>query len=151
MTSEKIAILGSLWLTIPTILLAVRVVWEWWPNVSSRLVKLFKGDSSPSDRGWFVFGVFLGFLSMALDNTYWQYAWTTVFIHSPLADSAIGNGVYFNIPFRQCLGLLSAYCHLRAVAGVKEIAVSKVNQFTAYSFLAGAAYGATALILRLNG
>lgn len=149
MTAEQIAILTSLWLTIPTILLAVRVVWEWWPNVSSRLLKLFKRESSPSDRGWFVFGVFLGFLSMALDNSYWQYAWTTVFTNSPLASSAIDNGVFFNIPFRQCLGLLSAYCHLRAVAGVKDINVLSVNKFTAYSFLAGLAYAAGAIAIRL--
>lgn len=66
-------------------------------------------------EGWFIMGVFFGFLSIMLDNIYWLIPWSLVYIESfEMASYMTGLGIYFNIFFRMGLGLISAYCHIKS-------------------------------------
>ena len=63
---------------------------------------------------WFVLGVFLGFLGAIGDNLYWSIPWSLEFIDHPQADFFMSHGVFPNTIFRQGLGTIAAYCHIRS-------------------------------------
>tara|TARA_R110000787_G_scaffold93817_1_gene196171 strand:+ start:547 stop:987 length:441 start_codon:yes stop_codon:yes gene_type:complete len=136
MTTLEIAELISLAATFPALILSICVVVHW------RKEALQFRFSQSSAVEWFILGVAIGFTGAAIDNLYWMIPWTLKFLNHESADSWVDRGVYFNIPFRQFAGALSAYCHVRAAytyAGSGKGRV-KVNDILAYSILAGLIY-----------
>lgn len=109
MTCHDIAELVSLAMTSPTVILSAAVVYVWWPQA---LQSLKRKGKEPSD--WFIMGVAIGFVGAMCDNVYWSMPWAAEFLDSPWEQVLFDSGVYFNIPFRQTCGILSAYCHIRS-------------------------------------
>lgn len=107
--AHDLAELTSLALTAPTVILAIAVVWMWAP---SSIAAVRNGLATGHD--WFLVGVVLGFMGSSIDNLYWSLPWSASLIGHPLSETLFESGVYFNIPFRQGLGIAAAYCHLRA-------------------------------------
>jgi len=96
--------------TIITIYSSLIVVIHWHKSLS----KLSKELTA---QQWFIWGVFLGFLSHVLDNTYWLIGWSGHFVdpNSWVATNFFGYGQYFNLVFRQALEIGAATCHLYAL------------------------------------
>lgn len=111
MTSHEIAELTSLGLTPQTIISAAAVVVMWLP-AAIRAFNTHPGQRN--DRQWFLIGVSFGFVGQLLDNGYWSLPWSASFIDHPAQTELFANGVYFNIVFRQSIGIYAAYCHLKA-------------------------------------
>jgi hypothetical protein len=139
----KIAELISLSLTVPTIVLALSVVWIWGPAA----IKAWFLDL-PSAHSWFILGVATGFTGGIFDNLYWGFPWLYEYLDYPTARYFMEHGVYFNIPFRQGLGIFAAYCHLRAAAEAETLSMRALNQLLALSFTLATALGVSLLILR---
>lgn len=111
MSSYEVAELISLAMTLPTIILAVAVVVVWSPAALRAVTKPAKEREG---EDWFIVGVVAGFVGGTMDNLYWALPWTATFLESPLGWKLTMTGVFFNIFFRQGLGIVAAYCHLRA-------------------------------------
>ena len=110
MNIHRIAEMISLIMTIPTVLLAISVVYLWLPAARAAL----KADSRDAHQ-WFILGVVGGFLGSAIDNLYWFMPWTASFMgESAIFSQLTDSGVYFNVFFRQGLGIFAAYCHIKA-------------------------------------
>ena len=106
----KTAELISNGLAIPTILMSLCVVFIWLKPAFHSL----KNRRIDSTEEWFIVGVFLGFIGETLDNIYWTIAWTFQYLEMPSAEHWMAHGVLANIPFRQFLGIVAAYCHVRS-------------------------------------
>jgi len=65
-------------------------------------------------RDWIAAGIFIGALGELLDGGYWLLAWTADFYALPIAASLMKWGVVANLPFREGMGFLWAYGHIRA-------------------------------------
>ena len=110
MDAQEIAEFTSLTLTVPTIVLAIGVIYMWGP-AAWRAIKARDRNSS---HGWFIIGVVVGFLGGLLDNAFWSVPWTASYFGAENVNELMSLGVYFNIFFRQSAGIVAAYCHLRA-------------------------------------
>lgn len=108
-TIQKIAELISNGLAIPTILLSLLVVLFWFKSAKTSI----KAEIKTSEQ-WFILGVFIGFLGESIDNIYWTLAWTAQYLEWTIAPVLMEKGVFSNIPFRQGLGIVAAYCHVRS-------------------------------------
>ena len=110
MNIHQLAEMISLIMTIPTVLLAAAVVYLWLPAARAAL----KEDSRDAHQ-WFILGVVGGFLGSAIDNSYWFMPWTASFMGETAVFGQLTDfGVYFNVFFRQGLGIFAAYCHIKA-------------------------------------
>ena len=134
--AQQTAELLSLILTIPTIVLAISVVYVWAPSAR----KFFTYKNKTGEH-WFIVGVALGFIGAAIDNAYWMLPWTAAFLESPTFIGLTEKGVFFNIVFRQGLGIAAAYCHIRAASLSNGNSLRNVNALLVCSSLAGVAYG----------
>lgn len=106
---RSLATLLSICLTIPTIVLALRVVYIWLPSVRNpRELK------TATPEQWFILGVAVSFFGSVLDNSYWQLAWSMEYAGCPETQDFIFWGPLFNIPFRQVSGIVAAGCHIKA-------------------------------------
>ena len=99
----------SMGLTPATIILALAVIYHWWRTAISTVYAIEKDSVA-----WLILGVVISFIGQCGDNIYWGIAWTLHAIDSPEAEMWFNNGVYNNIPFRQTLGIIAAFCHLKA-------------------------------------
>lgn len=99
----------SLVWTGPTVVLAFAVLFIWAPKTIRALTR---GGWTGHD--WLIAGVAFGFLGGALDNLYWSIPWTGSLLGSSWTEGWFQHGVYPNILFRQGLGTLAAFCHLKA-------------------------------------
>lgn len=135
MNLQDIAELISLGLTFPTVVLAFAVVYMWMPSARNAWL-----NTGKTGQDWFVMGVAIGFIGAALDNIYWFMPWTASFIGDPAFQTLTNAGVFFNIFFRQGLGIAAAYCHLRAaeVSSTKPLKI--VNTLLIASHLVGFGY-----------
>lgn len=142
MSIHRIAEMISLIMTIPTVLLAVSVVYLWLPAARRAL----KADSRDAHQ-WFILGVVGGFAGSAVDNAYWFLPWSASFIgEAELFQTLTGAGVYFNVVFRQGLGIFAAYCHIRAAEMSTVPKVKFINRLIVASYLIGIGYVAVVSI-----
>ena len=126
----------SLAMTIPTVVLAIAVVYLWLPAA-----RVAAKDDNRDAHQWFILGVVGGFLGAALDNAYWFLPWSASFIgEAQLFHTLTEVGVYFNVVFRQGLGIFAAYCHIRAAEMSTVPKVKLVNRLIVVSYLIGIAY-----------
>ena len=126
----------SLIMTIPTVLLAAAVVYLWLPAARAAL----KEDSRDAHQ-WFILGVVGGFLGSAIDNSYWFLPWTASFMgESAIFSQLTEFGVYFNVFFRQGLGIFAAYCHIKAaeMSSLKNVMI--INRLLVASYFVGISY-----------
>lgn len=127
--------LVSLGGTITNVYLAIVVVLLWL-KATVDAVKRGQLDA----QGWFITGVSIGFLGDALDSSYWLVTWSAFFLDLTIAKPMMENGVYANIPFRQFLGSVGAYCHIRAHYAFMSDKKEKYNAITKAALLAGFLY-----------
>lgn len=143
-TLHHLAEITSLAMAVPTIVLAVAVVWTWGPAALKALVSR---NFTPND--WFIVGVCVGFLGSVGDNLYWGLAWSAEFTDHAAADKLFALGVWSNIPFRQGMGIAAAYCHLRAATGDQStLRHATLNRILLVSYLAAIAIVAALLFFR---
>jgi hypothetical protein len=107
----------------------------WLPSARSAWQKTEK-----SGKDWFVIGVAIGFVGAALDNIYWFLPWTAAYLGDPAFQALTNLGVFFNIFFRQGLGICAAYCHLRAAEKSTTNSIQVVNALLVSSHLIGLVY-----------
>jgi len=141
MNLQDIAELISLGLTFPTVVLAFTVIYMWLPSAR----KAWQ-NTNKTGQDWFVMGVAIGFVGAALDNIYWFIPWTAAFIGDPAFQTLTNAGVFFNIFFRQGMGIAAAYCHIKAAELSSTRSLKVVNTLLISSYLAGFGY-AVVLIL----
>jgi hypothetical protein len=132
---QEIAELISLGMTFPTIVLALSVIYTWFPS-ARRAVK----TDNPQAQDWFIVGVVAGFIGSALDNIYWFFPWSAAFLDHPAFVTLTNLGVFFNIFFRQGLGIVAAYCHLKAAEKTDSLKMKLVNNLLLASNLLGLSY-----------
>lgn len=124
-TIHEMAEFVSLVGTVPTILLAVCVVY-WYGPIAWHGVRAIKRTR----EHWLIMGITIGFIGSILDNAYWAIPWTLSYYDHPLTQTAIMNGVFFNVIFRQGCGAVAAYCHLRgAVESRNDLKMVGLNTF----------------------
>ena len=123
-------------MTIPTVLLAAAVVYLWLPAARAAL----KSDSRDAHQ-WFILGVVGGFIGSAIDNLYWFMPWTASFIGETAIFSQLTEfGVYFNVFFRQGLGIFAAFCHIKAAEMSSLRNVQIINRLLVTSYFVGISY-----------
>ena len=129
-------------MSVPTIVLALVVVYLWGPTAVRSL-----RASTKTGQDWFIVGVALGFIGSALDNSYWVIPWTMDYLGHPQSMDYMYQGAYFNIFFRQGLGMAAAFCHIKA-ARMSGVAKSwRLNILLASANFAGLAYGLALLCM----
>ena len=138
---QEIAELISLGMTFPTVVLAIAVVYVWFPSARNAVLK-----SNKEAHDWFIVGVVVGFVGSLLDNIYWFMPWTASFLGHPAFETLTNAGVFFNVFFRQGCGIIAAYCHIKAAEWSENTSSRFVNRLLASSYLIGFAYS-TVLIL----
>jgi len=138
---QSIAELFSLGMTIPTVVLAFAVVYTWLPSAKEAWKREHK-----TGKDWFILGVAIGFCGAILDNLYWFLPWTYSYIEHPATTQLINAGVFFNIFFRQGLGIVAAYCHLKAAELTTGSNIKLVNSLLVASNLVGFSYALTLII-----
>lgn len=133
-----IAELVSIGLTIPAIVLAGYVVVLWGPD-AWRIVKTHRLRLSEAGEAtdWFILGVAAGFLGQALDNLFWQVAWNVAYLELDSQPVVFQVGVVFNIFFRQALGIIAAYCHIRSFAHHKKRSIRALSLVSIASVVLG--------------
>lgn len=122
--------LVSLALTVPTILLAIGVVYLWGPAAR----RAWSNRPLTAD-GWFIVGVVVAFVGSIFDNLYWSIPWTASYIGHQGAPDLMSCGVYFNIFSRQLAGIVAACCHLRAAKLANVRGRKVVNVLIAGSYI----------------
>lgn len=139
---QKAAELISNGMTVSTIILSSVVIYLWRKSAQDLFVsrKKFTSDN------WFIVGVFLGFVAQFFDNLYWLLPWTAKYLGLEEADSLVEFGVFINIPIRQTLGSIAAYCHIRAALQYHDHASNDANKILFCAASIGLAYS-VALIL----
>lgn len=123
-------------LTVTTIIMSIVVVNHWKRDA----VDGARSKEKLTGEQWLIIGVFLGFIGQSLDNSYWLVAWSSHYISETSVYTAwlFKNGVYFNIPFRQTIGTIAAYCHVRAAVQYSRSKSSKLSK----TFVTALAFGA---------
>lgn len=132
---QELAELISLGMTFPTIVLAMAVVYTWFPSARKAC-----SSNSPKAQDWFIVGVVAGFIGSALDNTYWFFPWSASFLEHPAFLKLTSVGVFFNIFFRQGIGIIAAYCHLKAAELSDTNKMKSLNKLLVASNLIGLSY-----------
>lgn len=121
-------------LTVFTILMGVAVIHQWYKPA----VNAAKDPAPLTPEQWFILGVFIAFVGQVFDNSYWLVAWTFDYFNESAAITQwlFENGLIVNIPFRQIVGIVAAYCHIKAAVGAYTI---KTIRFRAYMFTSAVA------------
>lgn len=142
-TSHHAAELASLVLTAPTLILAFAVLWIWGPAAKAAV-----RQGMTSSQDWFLIGVCLGFVGSFIDNLFWAFPWTASFLGLDSQGTLFEMGVYFNIPFRQGLGILAAFCHLKAAETSFDGEFIFLNRALAICYLVAGIVLVTLLVLK---
>jgi hypothetical protein len=126
----------SLVMTVPTVILAFAVVYLWLPAARAA------ANTPERDANqWFILGVVGGFIGAAMDNLYWFLPWSASFVGETKAFEELTSlGVYFNVIFRQGLGIFAAWCHIRAAEMSSIKGVRFVNKLIVFSYVIGILY-----------
>jgi hypothetical protein len=133
---HKIFEILSLGLSVVTIILCLSVVLVW----RKPALMAIRGEKPIDAQGWFIIGVFVGFVGESLDNLYWLIPWTSSYLGLEATSDLMDFGVYPNVPFRQILGSFAAYCHIRShftFSGNKD---RRHDKILGYGILAGICY-----------
>jgi hypothetical protein len=141
MTLQKTAELISGTLTAATIILCFMVVFHWRRAAK----KIILSKQKWTAEHWFIMGVTIGFVGELIDNFYWFWPWTAKLLDDPIHIDLMNLGVFFNIPFRQVLGSVAAFCHIRSAYLYHERDDS--NKVLAWAITVGLTYLIIVLLL----
>ena len=130
-------------MTFPTVILAIAVVYTWLPSAREAI-----NSNNPKSHDWFIVGVVAGFVGATLDNIYWFMPWTASFIGHEAFQTLTNAGVFFNIFFRQGLGIVAGYCHLKAAELSSDNKIKGINNLLVASNLLGVAYAVMLILSR---
>lgn len=145
LTPRSIAELVSLAWTPPTVILAFAVVVMWLiPTVRAVRAGLATGHD------WLILGVTLGFIGDAADNIYWAIPWTGEFLDRSWSIPWFHQGVYPNIVFRQGVGMVAAYCHLRGAEVSLGGESAWLNRLLLFAYCASLATTAALVTIALS-
>ena len=109
MGTQKIAELVSLFLTVPTVILAATVVFVWHKSAIRSLM-----HKPRTGTDWLIMGVAISFIGSLVDNLFWGIVWTAAFLESDKTIDLFNVGVFFNIFFRQLAGICAGFCHIKS-------------------------------------
>lgn len=70
--------------------------------------------ATKTEYKWLVFGALTFFIGHFGDISYWAFPWSADFIKHVFKDTLFANGLYFNLAFRQGMGMVSVLCHYKA-------------------------------------
>ena len=131
--------------TVFTILIGAAVIY-YWHSAACRAVKQ---DKALSSEQWLILGVVFGFLGQVLDGSYWLVAWTVDFYYpsAPIRHWLFEYGIVANLPFRQTLGTLAAFFHIKASTCVDN---DKTKAFKSFIYLAAILSTSFALMLFIS-
>jgi putative flippase GtrA len=129
----------SLALTFPTIVTAVAVVCVWGPAA----IKAVQSKEISANE-YFIIGVITSFVAASIDNFYWSFFWAFEYFDRGTPPELLQFGGAFNLIFRQGLGILAAYFHLRAA----DLASDRKNKY-ANKILMFSNIGACLLVITL--
>jgi hypothetical protein len=138
---QHIAELISLGMTFPTVILAVAVVYTWLPSAREAI-----RNNNATAQDWFIVGVVFGFTGSILDNMYWFLPWTASYLGHESFQPLTSTGVFFNIFFRQGIGIIAAYCHLKAAELSSSQKIKAINTLLFASSLIGIGYSLMLII-----
>lgn len=120
----------SLFLTFPTIILAMGVVYIW----GKEAIKIFgRGPANPME--WLIAGVVIAFVGSVFDNAYWGIVWTIDYYSGDIHEGLARFGVFMNVIFRQTCGILAAYCHLKSYTELKKDSILNKKLFLSSSLV----------------
>ena len=149
---HKTAVLISLILTVPTMILAACVVALWSKSTTQSLRAGMLRSRKLSATEWFILGVATGFLGSFFDNLYWTFPWTADYLDLPQREHLMKQGVYYNIFSRQLAGILSAYCHIKSYNEYQEesskSSLSSLSWLVTFCVTSAAASGLVLYCLR---
>lgn len=142
---RKLAELLSLGMTVPTVVLCSAVVWTWGPAAKAA----WHAHVKSADQ-WFILGVAVGFIGAALDNLYWAMPWTASYLEHPSQHVLVASGVFANVVCRQALGIVAAYCHLKAAMLSAAKPRKHLNELLVASHVAGLLYCVVLIWMRMR-
>lgn len=142
-TIAEMAKLLSMGLTVPNLIFSFAVCYLWF-NASKDVY--FSGFREASD--WLILGVFVGFTGQILDNFYWAFPWTASFLGLNSSTALFESGIYFNIFFRQGLGLVAACFHVISFCSGRDNRLRIFNLLLIGSHLLGVIYVLILLIVK---
>lgn len=140
-----IVTLLSLGLTVPFILGSGLVIYIWY-RLALSVIK--KPKKELTDREWMMMGVFLSFLAAFMDNCYWQIAWSSKYLGLSITDSLMHFGIVPNLPFRQILGLMAVYCHVKSAILYSKTTHKAFTTFWMCAFGLGVVYVTVLFLLK---
>jgi hypothetical protein len=141
----------SLWLTWPTVILGLGVVFHWFREA---IKALCTSVALRSRSQWLLLGIFLGFAGSDGDNIYWCVAWSAEYLGLESKTALFKTGCWPNIFLRQLAGIFAAYCHMRAYyEGMKDerkrlAGLRKLHLLSLFSFALGGVYALVLYLLR---
>lgn len=125
----------SLGLTVPYVILSFCVCLFWLPAC----LQIFSKEER-DHTDWFIVGVFVSFLAAILDNLFWAIPWTASFLELNIKSQLVNVGVYFNIFFRQGLGIIAASCHVISYLESRDTRTKTFSSLFILANLAGVLY-----------
>lgn len=127
------AILLSLALTFPAVILGLSVLYVWRRSLGSIPTRAHE---------WLATGIACSFLTHVADNLIWFSPWATEYMGRGLHGSAVMNyGIFVNIAFRQLCAICAGYAHLRAAAlSSDDFGLRAVNILCVLAHLAGVVF-----------
>lgn len=100
-------------MTVSLLILGFMVLYYWHGAFKDAVLAFIK-DRSITGRQALISGVYVSFLALMLDNAYWGFTWTLVYLDEPFGYVLRDNGIFPNIPFRQMLGIFATFLHIYA-------------------------------------
>lgn len=140
---RTLAELLSLGMTVPTVVLCLAVIWTWGP--AAKLA--WRAPSKTADQ-WFILGVALGFIGASIDSLYWSGYWTADYLRHDSAATFARFGLYANLVARQGLGMVAAFCHLKAATLSSAKPRKCLNELLVASHVGGLLYCAVLVWMR---
>ncbi len=131
--------------TLFTILMGFSVLLYWRKATAKAITQ----NEALSSEQWLILGVTFGFIGQVLDNMYWLITWSVEFIQpqSELSIWLFDNGMLFNLPFRQILGSLAAFFHVKAAIHLNPL---ECRYFKNFVYLAAVLSSAFAVFLAIS-
>lgn len=133
-TITSSANLLSLGMVFPTVMLGSIVLYMWFPSTIKALRKYNR-----IAEDWFILGVFAGFIGAVAYSLYWALYWLSSYMDLGIAEALSENGIIVNICARQIMGILAAYCFIKASEASYARGSQSVNRLLIACNLVGVA------------
>ena len=133
-TITSSANLLSLGMVFPTVMLGSIVLYMWYPSA----VKALRSYDRIAED-WFILGVFSGFIGAIIYSLYWAIYWLSTYMDLGISEFLGENGVIVNVCARQGMGIVAAYCFIKASEASYARGSQSVNRLLIACNLVGVA------------